>query len=45
MGGDSDGPEIAYEKEIDLFLKTIRVENQSGNLSKLLRKINQMKNK
>ena len=30
----------AYEKEINVFLTTIRVENQSGNLSKLLRKIN-----
>ena len=37
--------EGSYEKEIEHFLNTIRVENQSGNLSKLLRKINQMKNK
>lgn len=37
--------EGGYQKEIDLFLRNIQAENQSGNLSKLLRKINQMKNK
>ena len=35
--------EGVYQNEIHKFLKDIRVDNQSGNLYKLLRKINEMK--
>ena len=32
-----------HQKEIHKFLKDIRIDNKSGNLYKLLRKINEMK--